>query len=256
MLRRIVLVSVSAIALAAGANAADIYRAPDAVSFKDAPVYGPVWTGFYGGVNGGYGWGSGKVTDEEVTPGGAILLEESKSFTPAGGFGGGQIGYNWQRDRIVYGLETDLQGASITGGATASASPGYYAHGSTDLDWFGTVRARAGLTIFDRGLLYATGGFAYGGIQDKLTKADPLASSFSSNTTGTGYVVGGGVEYLVDPRWSLKAEYQYIDLGKDTIAADVAVINKWWGILDRDHGYNTVRVGLNYHILPDYAPLK
>ncbi len=57
MLKRALLASVGVFVLSVGANAADLYRAPEGGSLKDTPVYSPVWTGFYAGVNGGYAWG-------------------------------------------------------------------------------------------------------------------------------------------------------------------------------------------------------
>jgi len=261
MWRRVVLASTSVIALAAAANAADIYRAPEG-GYKDAPIYEPVWTGFYAGANGGYGSGSGKVYDEYVDSG-AILEEAAKSLNPEGGFGGGQLGYNWQRGQLVYGFEADIQGANISGASSVTSSPTvptYFSHGSADLDWFGTVRARAGVTVLGQGLLYATGGFAFGGVEDKLTKAYPYPSesSGSSSKTATGYVVGGGFEYLINSKWSAKAEYQYIDLGSDksSLGSPVVAGFQYVGVLDASHAYNTVRLGLNYHFTPGYEPLK
>src|SRR5258706_13123413 len=100
---------ISALALGAfSANAADMYRAAPAGGYKDEPVYvANTWTGFYVGVNGGYGW-----TPSDSTFG--------TDFSPSGGFGGGQIGYNWQGafglgSHLVLGVEADIQGAGISG---------------------------------------------------------------------------------------------------------------------------------------------
>ncbi len=257
MLRNLVLGAVSSLALVSAASAADMYVPGPAGpgGYKDAPYFYN-WTGFYAGVNGGYGWGAASSVHEQEYLGGVLTAEASTDFTPSGGFGGAQIGYNWQRDRFVYGLEADIQGADIDGDATATLDPTHWAHGSTNLDWFGTIRGRLGVTIVDRGLLYATGGFAFGGIHDKLTKADPAIASVSDSKTATGYVLGGGFEYAFSPKWSAKVEYQFIDLGKDTLAVDVAVNPVYWGVLNADHQYNTVRVGVNYHFFPAYEPLK
>ena len=185
----------SVVALAS-ANAADIYRAPEAGGYKDGPAYVAVdWSGLYVGVNGGYGWSDNSFYE--------------------GGFGGGQIGYNIQRGTFVFGLETDFEASGITGGGI-------------NYDYFGTVRGRAGVT-FDRALLYATGGFAYG---------DVSFPGFSH--TETGYVVGGGLEYKLTPQWSGKIEYQYIDLDS----------SHW------EKQINTIRVGVNYFVGGGYVPLK
>ena len=88
--------------LALPANAADIYRG----GLKDGPpppvyVAAPIWSGFYIGVNGGYGW-----------------TANDGPLAPEGGFGGGQIGYNWQGlfgySPWVIGIEADIQGAGIS----------------------------------------------------------------------------------------------------------------------------------------------
>ena len=114
-----------------------------------------------------------------------------------------------------------------------------------NLDWFGTVRGRVGYAV-GAALLYGTGGLAFGGVDDKLTVG---GTTKADNSTKTGYAAGGGVEYAFNPAWSGKVEYQYINLGTDTVVNGSDSANF-------DHDYNTVRVGLNYHILPGYEPLK
>jgi outer membrane immunogenic protein len=210
----------SVVALAAGsANAADMYRG-EAGGYKDAPVYAPVtsWTGFYAGLNAGYGWSADNGSD-----------------TPAGGFGGGQIGYNWQGGlglghHVVLGVEADLQASAISGTQVRES----------DLNYFGTVRGRIGYA-FDRTLVYATGGFAYGQVENK-----PVSE------TQTGYVLGGGIEYKFNPSWSLKAEYQFLSLDASDVngAGSLGFSNS-----DRSE-VHTVRAGINYHVGHGYEPLK
>ena len=80
-----------------------------------------------------------------------------------GGFvGGGQIGYNYQFNQFVIGLETDIQYADLGNGRSLTFGQGF-AGNNNNGNWFGTVRARAGFA-FDRALVYATGGLAYGDI--------------------------------------------------------------------------------------------
>src|SRR5215468_6110281 len=116
-MRSVLLSAVSGIALASSAFAADIY--PGGVSYKDTPVLLPVtsWTGFYLGVNGGFGgFNSLKFRDDTfVTATGADFLRITGKTDTAGGFGGGQLGYNLQSGGFVYGVETDIQGAGIRG---------------------------------------------------------------------------------------------------------------------------------------------
>src|SRR5579864_4625414 len=100
MFRRFVLTSVSVLALTAAANAADIYVPGPAGpgGYKDA--WYPTWAGFYIGVNGGYAW-SDHSDKFAVAP--------FTGLDPQGGFGGGQIGYNWQSANFVFGVEADIQ---------------------------------------------------------------------------------------------------------------------------------------------------
>ncbi|MBI4723668.1 MAG: porin family protein, partial [Rhodomicrobium sp.] len=159
----------SVVALAS-ANAADMYGAPAGGGYKDGPAYvGVNWSGLYGGVNVGYGE---HVDYDDIS----------------GGFAGGQIGFNFQRGNLVYGVETDFQFSGI--GASYN---GWLGSASIDLNYFGTVRGRLGYA-FDRALVYATGGFAYGELE--AAAAIPLLGwSWHGSEVETGYVLGGGVEY-------------------------------------------------------------
>ncbi|MGO9486919.1 MAG: outer membrane protein [Rhodomicrobium sp.] len=250
----------SAVAIAS-ANAADMYVPSPAGGYKDGPVAAPLWNGAYVGINGGYAWGG----DSSVYCDGTIFCDtnnisaSSKSFASSGGFGGGQIGYNWRpagaggykdgpaAGNFVFGIEADIQGADITGSGALIGSPGKDSATATDsLNWFGTVRGRVGYA-FGSALLYGTGGVAFGGVQDKLT----AGTTVQHDTTATGYAAGGGLEYAFNPAWSGKVEYQYINLGNDSLTNTAGTVTA-----DFNHEYNTVRLGLNYHILPGYEPLK
>jgi outer membrane immunogenic protein len=234
--------------------------------YKDAPVPIGAWAGLYTGVNGGYAWG----TNSEITGITDVVLcarrgctttpySADAHFTPDGGFGGGQVGYNWQRERLVYGVEADIQGADASGGAAVTPFAGTSALASTSLDWFGTVRARLGYEAFDRGLFYVTGGFAYGGVEERLTlTGNPHATPIGASQVATGYAVGGGIEYAISQAWSVKAEYQFIDLGTEALSATLPFgrHNSSTGVVDAHDAFNTVRFGLNYHVAPAYEPLK
>ncbi len=248
----------SALALAS-ANAADLYRGPaSGGGYKDGPVE-PVdsWTGFYVGVNGGYGFddNSGSITF-------ANSLSErftlSKSLDGVGGFGGGQIGYNWQQfgSRWVFGVEADIQGADITNsfsGATVTSYSDIWS-GKSEIDWFGTARARIGYS-FGQALLYGTGGVAFGGVKHSFVRTSSSGAVDADDNTSAGWVAGGGLEYKLSHSWSAKVEYQYIDLGSTkATGSDSAGVTASTNNLD--NSFSTVRAGLNYHINSGYEPLK
>lgn len=216
----ILLASMGVLAAAAGnASAADLgpYKPYNPPPPEPAPIYQPaIWDGAYAGVNGGYGWSNGGPTE------------------PDGGFGGGQIGYNWQRDRIVFGIEGDFQGSGVSGRA-------FTFDGDTarsDMNWFSTVRGRVGIAQ-GPWLLYGTGGVAFADIDSRVNLVG--SPSFHDSDTQTGYAVGGGLEWAFAPNWSAKAEYLYLGFGDDTLHnsdGDTYRVN---------NDVHTVRVGLNYH---------
>src|SRR5204863_405148 len=115
---------------------------------------------------------------------------------------------------------------------------------SQSIPWFGTVRARLGYAQ-DRWMIYATGGYAYAGVDTNATAtAGPLAAVFNAHDIRSGWTIGGGVELALAPQWSIKAEYLYVDLGSQrttwTFAGIPAIYN------DSRLTTNVVRAGLNY----------
>jgi outer membrane immunogenic protein len=259
---------VSVVALTASANAADMYSG----GLKDGYVPVNTWSGYYFGGNGGYGWNQGGSNVSAFANDGGITDGPNvRSFDANGGFGGVQAGRNWQYNNLVLGVETDIQWADIKGSRTATASADggdvtASAHASSELEWFGTLRGRAGYG-FNNAFIYATAGLAYGGVKDHLTLTtggnDPGTGSLTSSSkdsTAVGAVVGGGLEYAFSPAWSLKGEYQYIDLRKfnQGFGVDLGVNtgNSATAVSNSENIYHTVRVGLNYHFGMGYEPLK
>lgn len=211
------------------AQAADLplRKAPPPVYTQPVPVMN--WTGFYVGANVGYGWMDRFNKNIVFAPGGVA--------DPHGGIvGGAQIGYNYQISPLfVAGIETDFQGTGIGGGIPARKTP-----------WFGTVRARLGVTPFAAPvMLYATGGFAYG----RLNIGPFFPTGVSFGKVATGWTVGGGMEYAFSPNWSTKVEYLFTDLG-----ANYPVGPFQTGVAQRVHDH-VVRVGLNYRFGGYTAPV-
>ena len=195
-------------------------KAADAVVQEPIAVFS--WTGAYVGLNAGFGGGKYK---HEI-PASAM----SYNPTSSGFLGGVQVGYNYQIDQWVVGVEADFQGASIKG-ETEIGSEGKL---GTKLDWYGTVRPRAGVLATDRLLVYATGGLAYGRTKTYMEASD---AGLSVSKTKAGWTVGAGVEYAVTDNVSLKTEYAYTDLGKAGVFDDK---------LDRTANFHSVKFGINF----------
>jgi outer membrane immunogenic protein len=199
------------------------------------------WTGFYVGINGGGGWSANNDQLRDLSNPGFPF----RGLSPDGGFGGGQIGYNWQMGHLLLGLETDIQGSDFRDRVHWAL-----ATSESDVDWFGTLRGRIGFAT-DRVLVYATGGWAYGGVRNE----EIGVNRYVADNTASGYTVGGGVEFRLTPAWSLKTEYQYINLGmNDPVTATGVRLSSFPGVAVRDDAFNTFRVGLNYRFGADYPP--
>jgi outer membrane immunogenic protein len=242
--------AVSILAISAvSASAADLAPAPvytKAPAVVPAPVYN--WTGWYIGGTAGGGWNTNGGVNNAVTgtfcntplsgcpaigTALAAAVPTQYGINPSGFIGGGEVGYNWQTGRFVWGVETDFSGTSINGSnaQALSAVPAGFLSNTTSvagiaserLDWFGTVRGRLGVTITDPVLVYATGGFAYGHASSSTTLTESVGGpclcgpspTVASSASGilTGWTVGGGLEWRFAPNWTVKGEYLYYDLG-------------------------------------------
>lgn len=275
-MKKVLFAAVGLVALA-GLPAAAADLPAKAPILKAPPVEVWNWTGFYIGGNAGYSWGR---SDTDVSyyntvtglpiapPAGSILSNE---FDLNGWVAGGQIGYNMQSGNWVWGIEADFQGTGQDGDSTFLCSatiiggpclPGltFLPAGVTGttlsisqkLEWFGTVRLRAGMLFTPSTLAYVTGGFAYGsvktsGLLSGFTPAGAAVSqAFSNSDTNGGWTVGAGIETRLTGNWTAKIEYIYLDLGDfdNTVAfPGVPTIGANFSSHITDH---IIRAGLNY----------
>ena len=263
-----------------------VAAAADLPSRMAPPVYAPpplpvfTWTGAYFGINAGYAFDhegrfSLAPTDPAaiaavgagVVPGGAKV--SSDGFT-----GGGQIGYNYQfggfggyGGGIVVGIEADAAYTDLESRRTLDpAGLGVNTRFVSGLDYLGTVRGRLGYS-FGQFLVYGTGGFAYGNVNNRFDVFVPAAGagSFASarqDRMETGYAYGGGVEYALpttsflnffkSSAVTIKAEYLHYDLGRsnmnvtDTTGAITGAAGTSLGRVRVTNEGDLVRVGLNY----------
>jgi outer membrane immunogenic protein len=264
MFRRLLISSTALAAMTVAAAAADL------PSTKGEPVYAPPpapifsWTGFYIGVNGGYG--GNNVVGHYYDP-----YDEGYStyekLTSSGFLAGGTVGFNYQfpTSNFVLGFEGDFDWSNIKASFSEgySYSDGYNENSSygSQLNWLATARARIGYAVttpFGNLLPYVTGGAAFGNVKNFVNYYgnDPGAYSEGASWTHTwtGWTAGAGLEYAITQNLSFKAEYLYVDLGNQNITGDLGG-NPPSGISYTEHWTaNIVRVGLNWRFGDWFAP--
>ncbi len=211
------------------------------------------WPGFYGGANIGYGTNPSYVYIAPASSAAQMIADDipqSLNIQSMGFLGGGGIGYNWQIQQIILGVETDLDYAQVGGAnATTLSNVGEYTTSvHKNISWLGTFRARVGQLASDNMLVYLTGGLGYGGTklafdarQINAPCATGLCATNSTTQTDTGWTAGGGVEYAVSQHIAFKTEYLYVDLGNSRI-------NNSNFQVDSAFKNNIIRVGANYKI--------
>ena len=136
--------------------------------------------------------------------------------------GGLQGGYNWQSGCSLLGFEVDVSWADLGSNKNYSSTapaPGTVLNLNSKIDWFGTLRGRAGVVV-DNLLLYVTGGAAFADIKHTWTVTDPInaTESFSSDANRWGFVVGGGAEWALTETYSVKAEALYLKFTEQTVS--------------------------------------
>lgn len=207
------------------------------------------WTGFYVGLTGGYGLSHSNGTAVPGDPntdrsigGLPVVPPLAAGADSSGWFAGALAGYNWHvATRAIVGLEADVSAADLAGrGSTATPVFGGNNTGTFNtshrLQWFGTLRGRAGFLPSANFLLYATAGLAVGGMEDSATLVlDPGQSNsiglqgygfgcggiYGSSTcfagsdsrTALGWAAGVGGEYRATANVTLRFEYLYLDFG-------------------------------------------
>lgn len=225
-MNRLVLTA-TAVCLAAPALAADLPSryAPAAPYYDPVPVF--AWTGLYAGINGQLGFGSFSTGGGRASFGG-----------PFGGLGGATLGYNYQSGKLLVGAEGDIGFGSIS----SSSNFGYGTSSGGRVTGLGTIRARVGYVLNDRALLYVTGGYAGASLNGHISdfNGSPNLVLQESHYLN-GFAVGLGVEYALTTKISLKGEYLYTGFGSQSFFASTR------DQVSAGSHINLVRAGLNYH---------
>ncbi|GLK86214.1 outer membrane protein [Ancylobacter defluvii] len=228
-MKKLLLAAVSVTALASPALAADLAtQYPVKAAVVAVPVF--TWTGFYIGANLGYTWSDGSGGSSIDGYGVGSWSGSSNGFTY-----GGQLGYNYQVDSWVFGVEADIQGVAGSGSYGGIAGSTWYGN-DFDTDYFGTLRGRIGYA-WDRVLVYGTAGAAYG---QTSVSGSINGVAYDSSADYWTWTVGAGVEYAFADNWTVKGEYLYIG-DPDTKAQLPGTFDSWGHI-----NTNVVRLGVNY----------
>jgi outer membrane immunogenic protein len=195
------------------ANAADLPPRP-----APAQVYGPPpfsWAGFY--VGGNIGGASAHTTITDNITGASFNTGGISGF-----IGGGQLGYNFQTaNNFVFGVEGTFDWSSLERTSNAVVTPRGTLQATFSTPWISTLAARFGYA-WDRSLIY--GKVGGGWVDNKLTVSN-LTTGLSASATNSrsGLLLGVGGEYAFSPNWTVKVEYDHIDLGTWTSGASPIV---------------------------------
>jgi outer membrane immunogenic protein len=253
--------AIAAAALVVGtvsASAADLAARYTKAPAPIAAVYN--WTGFYIGAHAGWGWNEGDTfTNFLPSPAAFGAAPFGVNHRQNGGMAGGQIGFNYQVNNLVWGVEADISWVDwdraytvgplnfFAGGAPI---PGSFQSAATDMNWFGTVRGRLGFAV-NNWMFYGTGGLAYADVRHTVTTS--FAATGGGVFTGTsddtrfGWTAGAGFEWGFVPNWSLKAEYLYYDLGDTTVTGLSPVFSPFFTTSTSfENKGHIARVGINY----------
>jgi outer membrane immunogenic protein len=256
-LQAALIATISAIALTQIASAADLPRKAPAAAPPPAPVY--TWTGCYIGGNVGGAW-SRQTGDFAGVPAIAQVpgtIDQNDSSV----IGGVHLGCNYQLDpRFVVGVEGDWSWTGLNGSGSAPnilAPAGPVLAGginmSSDTKWIASLRARLGWVVMPQTMIYATGGGAwaktdYAGLDANSTGCPVGCGVVSFSNTKSGWVAGGGVEYMLTPNWFVRAEYLHYEISGASAISYAAFTGggpfaafNW-----NDLKVNEVRAGISY----------
>lgn len=261
MRRAIIAALAAAASMSTTAYAADLHGG----SLKDAPVAydapAAIWAGLYVGGSAGFGVGDtsgklkfGKKGRDEESVEEVIETKDSgpdfgslfrSDYDIDGAIYGVHVGYNFQRDNLVFGAELGFNGTDIDG----SDSCGLFgiAKCERSLDWYATAVARLGYAS-GRTLFYGFGGLAWGEVQ---TDISILGTNFlNGSETHVGWVAGLGIEHALSDRFSVRVEYSHVDLGEEDVALGHGISS------EVDLSFDAIKVGASYKLTGGHESLE
>ncbi|WP_128932133.1 outer membrane protein [Bradyrhizobium zhanjiangense] len=231
--------SIGALSAAVPAFGADLARQPVQVKAPPLPVAAPIidWSGYYIGVNGGWGTSRNCWDFNGVTPEGC--------HNSTGGTIGGQIGYRWHIFNMVYGIEGQGNWADFSGSNVSAAFPADTI--GTKTDAFGLLTGHIGYA-FNAVLLYAKGGAAVTSNTYHVNSVAAGTEIAKDNDVRWGGALGAGAEVSLAPSWSAGVEYTHLFMQRSNVSFPAAVA------ADRVHqDVDLITARLNYKFGPGFA---
>jgi outer membrane immunogenic protein len=240
----------AALALTAVAGPEPLPSGKEMKQVAPAPLPECNWSGFYIGLNVGGQFGHSEDLDRD---GYLAPPPHEWGYDESGVIAGGQVGYNFQWNWLVLGVEADGGYMNLEGRGVSkfdASFEGSDTHGKTDSDFFTTIRGRLGFA-FGHWLFYATGGGI--GVNYETRVVDDCDTGACNNDLinagktefNWGWTGGGGIEYMFGCHWTVKAEYLRYQLDDQNFSADSALGGRFSFKGIGTEG-NIVRAGLNY----------
>jgi outer membrane immunogenic protein len=243
--------SCAALALTVVAGPEPMSSGKEMKQVAPAPVPECNWTGFYIGVNVGGEWGHSEDSDFEWNFGVPNGFDGPKpwGYDQSGVIAGGQVGYNFQWNWLVLGIEGDFGYMDVDGCGTEPGSPGGDTFGCTNSDFYTTIRGRIGFA-WGHWLFYGTGGGIGLNLEKSATDNCDTGACGGGLMHGSqedfqwGYAAGGGIEYMIGCHWTIRAEYLRFEIDRDDFhTTDTGGVHYKF---DGDTEGNIVRAALNY----------
>ncbi len=209
------------------------------------------WSGLYLGAHGGYGWAETDYPGAPPHPAGPPRPDLE------GGIFGGQVGFNFQQNQVVLGVEADWSFTKMQ----EMTRDGNYLTQNHEINGLGSVRGKFGYAIGNF-LPYGTIGWGWGDMSFNQTCPDPAAVPFghcnpangfspyniTKDEIETGWVYGGGIAMKIAGNWSIRAEYLRYDFDDQDYDLGLTPSGKDLGTKVLEHDVDVVRLGVNWRI--------
>lgn len=187
------------------------------------------WHGYYVGATAGNSWNKIHAKTRTASNGTYFIASDPGQVAALGSqvrssdnfIGGVLAGYNFQKDKWIYGVEAEIDSVRIHNSKRASEAyltipaASFTVQSTVSADWLFTLKSRVGYAS-DRWLVYASGGLAAADLRYKFLFSDDNtnATEFADVSQNYGWTVGTGVQFILSPAWSIRGEYSYVSFEK------------------------------------------